>query len=90
MTPALVGRSKPIPTLRGVRVTGLCGIDHEAGRFLGNHIQARASGEIVGRLGIANEKVSLRLPADKADSNTAILPTFVFDFWDRELPDFRC
>ena len=42
------------------------------------------------RLDIANEKVSLRLPADKVDSNTAISPAFVFDFCDRELPDFRC
>jgi hypothetical protein len=36
------------------------------------------------------EGFSPTLPVDKADSNTAILPAFVFDFYDRELPDFRC
>jgi hypothetical protein len=37
-----------------------------------------------------SEKVSIPLPANQADSNTAILPAFVFDFRDRELPDFGC
>ena len=49
--PALVVRSEPIPTLRRVRVTRLCGIDHETGLFLRDHIHARPGGEIVRRLG---------------------------------------
>ena len=32
----------PQPTPIRVRVAGLCGIDHEAGLFFGDHVHARA------------------------------------------------
>ena len=53
LTAPLVGRAKPIPALRRVRVAGLCGIDHEAGLFFGDQVHARPGGEIVRRLGAA-------------------------------------
>ena len=40
-TPALVVRAKPVPKLRRVRMARLCGIAHETGLFLSNHIHAR-------------------------------------------------
>jgi hypothetical protein len=52
-TPALVVRAKPVPALRRVRMARLCGIAHETGLFLSNHIHARPGGEIVRRLSAA-------------------------------------
>jgi hypothetical protein len=51
LAPVLVALAEPVPALLHVRRSGLPGIDHQAGVFLGRLVHARARGEVVGRLG---------------------------------------
>ena len=63
-SPRLVAAAEPVPALRGVGGSVLCRIGDEAGALFGQHVHARANGEVIRRLDAAvqHDDQGKRLP----------------------------